>query len=118
MGLASLNDQRGLKARDYIVHETFAKERVPALDEPFKREVLQLLLEDARPSQGLLNGGADFFRLARIGQNAEPSIEHGFAACIGFAGDNRYPAGHRFEIDDDESFAAARHHESIGETVV
>ena len=64
---------------------------MPAFDEAFKPEVLQVLFEDARARQGFVNSGADFFGLVGIGEKAQTSIENGFAARVAFAGDNGMP---------------------------
>ena len=61
--------------------------------------------------------GANLGGIRWIDERAELAVEQRFAAAVVFAADHRNAGGHRFEKDEAESFAAARHRVDVGEIV-
>ena len=73
-------------------------------------------MHSARAAESFSDSGTDFLRIAGIGEQPEPAIKHGFAARVGFAGNDGNSASHGFEIHNSKTFAAAGHDECIGQT--
>ena len=60
---------------------------------------------------------ADLGGIGGVDELPELAAEQRFAAAVETAGDDRDAAGQRFEEDEAEAFAAARHHVHVGEVV-
>src|SRR5436305_4886679 len=102
----------------YDVLSTPVDDRVRTALEVFVAEVVEPLGDPFFAGrEGVEDCQTDLGGIGRINELSESTAEHGLASAVETAGDDGDAAGHRFEEDEPEAFAAARHHVGIGEIV-